>query len=40
MTELRAMGLSWGEVQSAAKYTTLGWDIVVALRPTGEVEDK
>ena len=38
--KLREMGLSWGEVQASAKDRTLWQNIVVALCPTGDEEDK
>ena len=38
--ELQDMGLSWGEAQAAAKDRTLWRNVVVALRPTGDEEDK
>ena len=40
MTELQEIGLSWGEAQTAAKDRTLWRNIVVALCPTGDEEDK
>ena len=40
MAELKEMGLSWGEAQASAKDRTLWRSIVVALRPTGDEEDK
>jgi len=40
MAELQDMGLSWGEAQATAKDGTLWRNIVVALCPTGDEEDK
>ena len=41
MAELQDMGLSWGEVQAAAKGGTLWSNIVtVAPCPTGDEDDK
>ena len=40
MAELKEKGLSWGEVQASAKDRTLWQNIVVALCPTGDEEDK
>ena len=40
MTELQEMELSWGEAQTAAKDRTLWRNVVVALCPTGDEEDK
>ena len=40
MAELQDMGLSWGEAQAAAKDRNLWRNIVVALCPTGDEEDK
>ena len=40
MAELQDMGLSWGEAQAAAKDRTLWGNIIVALYPTGDEEDK
>ena len=40
MAELREMGLSWGEAQASAKDSTLWRNVVVALYPTGDDEDK
>ena len=40
MAELKEMGLSWGEAQASAKDRTLWQNIVVALCPTGDEENK
>jgi len=40
MAELKEKGLSWGEAQASAKDRTLWQNIVVALCPTGDEEDK
>ena len=40
MSELKEMGLSWGEAQASAKDGTLWQNIVVASCPTGDEEDK
>ena len=40
MAELHDVGLSWGEAQAAAKDRTLWRNVVVALYPTGDEEDK
>ena len=40
MDELKETGLSWGEAQASAKDRTLWRNIVVALCPTGDEEDK
>ena len=40
MAELREMGLSWGEAQASANDRTLWREIVVALCPTGDEEEK
>ena len=40
MAKLQDMGLSWGEGQAAAKDRTLWRNVVVALCPTGDEEDK
>ena len=38
--ELKEMGLSWGETEASAKDSILWRNIVVALCPTGDEEDK
>ena len=40
MAELKEKGLSWGEAQASAKDRTLWQNIVVALCPTWDEEDK
>ena len=40
MAELKEKGLPWGVVQASAKDRTLWQNIVVALCPTGDEEDK
>jgi len=40
MAELNEKGLSWGEAQASAKDRSLLQNIVVALCPTGDEEDK
>ena len=40
MAELREMRLLWGEAQATAMDRTLWRNIVVALCPTGDEEDK
>ena len=40
MAKLREIGLSWGEAPASAKDRTLRRNIVVALCPTGNEEDK
>ena len=40
MAELKEKGLSWGEAQASDKDRTLWRNIVVALCPTGDEEDK
>ena len=40
MAELKEMGLSWGDAQASAKDRTLWRNIVLALCPTRDEEDK
>jgi len=40
MAKLKEKGLSWGETQVSAKDRTLWQNIVVALCPTEDEEDK
>jgi len=40
MVKLKEKGLSWGEAQASAKDRILWRNIVVALCPTGDEEDK
>ena len=40
MAELKEMGLSWSETQAPAKDRTLWQNIVVALCPTGDEDNK
>ena len=40
MAELKEKGLSWGEAQASAKDRALWQNIVMALCPTWDEEDK